>query len=782
VTARPALALLLAALATPALADEPTENLARFFGFDDPRYIIVGPNAGPALVADMNADGLKDLVCVNNGKSRIELHLQRATPLTDDEVRRNFKVNELPPSRYYERIEVGVSHRVTGFRVHDVDADGLPDIVYAGQPAELVILRQTSPGRFDTLSRRRVPNLSAGQDGIDIADVKGDPAPELLAVVGGKINVFGLSRAAVVGEPVVLGSDGTIVAFFAEDFNGDGLRDVMGAIPDDASPLRLWVQDQARASRAKDGQLGPELRFEMPALIEAEPVAFPDRPARSVATIERASRRIVLSDLSAETVSASDADAGERDARAEVFALPGTGAKSRSVAVADINADGRLDLVVTDQQANSLVFYPQEAGVGLSRAERLSTLKDPRTVAVGQWDDTPPLEIFVLSEADKAVGVSTMDPATGRFSFPLPLPVATEGASPVAMGFTPLASGPAVSVVVRDRRDHALELHRPGQESPETLKLEDVKRPPESMLSGDFDHDGKTDILLFTPGEPLVMVRDVDAGLEGAKVLTDKSMPQFGLVQAAGPGNTAMLDADGDGHDELLIADQNFVRASAFDAAKGWRVIEQITLPEANSQLTALTVLDNGSGARGPTIIAFDKANKRLILMQRDTDGAWQVTDRLRFGALEATTLAAGPFSGDEQANILAFSADSFALVRLAGQRVALDEVSSYRSDNENRLEHEIEVGDLNSDGFIDMVVLDAREQMCQIFTFTTTRRIVFATEFEVFESRLFRRGDTRDFEPRAAIIDDLTNDGANDLILEVHDRYIVYPQMTRPK
>lgn len=759
------------------------ENLAQYFGFAEPRTIVVGPNAGPAAIADMNGDGLNDLVVANNSRSRIEIHLQRAEPLGEDELRRNIKANELPPSPYYERVEIGVSHRVTGFRVHDIDGDGLPDIIYAGQPAELVVLRQSSPMRFEVLSRRRVAGLSARQGGIEIADVMGDPAPELLAIVAGKVHVFGLSRSAVVGEPTVLGSDGDQVAFFVEDFNGDGLNDVLGAIPDHESPLRLWLQEQSRASRSKDGQLGPELRFEMPALVEAESVRFPDRKAASIVTIERATRRIVLHDLATETVSARDAEAGERDARAEVFALPGTAARARSVAVADINADGLLDLIVTDQQANSLVFFPQESGVGLSRSERVSTLKDPKTVAVGQWDTaTPTLEVFVLSEADKAVGVSAMDPETGRFSFPAPLPVATEGAAPVAMAFTPLSDGPAVSVIVRDRRDHTLELHRPGRDAPATLKLEGVNRPPESILAGDFDHDGTTDLLLFTPGEPLVMVRSVGADLVGAQVLTDKTMPQFGLVQAAGPGNTALLDIDGDNRPELLIADQNFVRACSYDPVKGWRVIEQITLPEAGSVLSSLTVLDAPASRGGPTIVAYDRTNKRLVLMARSGGGAWEVVDRLRFTGMEPSSLAAGAFTGDDQPSIMAFSANSFALVRLAGQRISLNEVSSYRSDSENRFEHEIEVGDLNSDGFVDMVVLDAREQMAQLFSFSATRRMVFATEFSVFESRLFRRGDTREFEPRTALIGDVTGSGANDLVLEVHDRYIVYPQMTRPE
>lgn len=763
-----------AASGAPAAA---SGSLARYFGFDEPRTIVIDDGCGPALAADFDGDGRMDLAVVNNAKSRIEIHRQRDAARTDDQMERELKVNELPPSRWYDKTEVSVAHRVTGFRTADVDGDGKLDIAYAGVPGEVVILKQKQQAmNFEVLAKRRVADLSAGQDGFEIANVQGDEKPELLVITGGRISVFSLGSAGLVGEPLLLGSGGKQVAFLVEDYNGDGLKDVLGVVPDDASPLRLFLGGAVPGGGGKS-QLGAETRFEMPGLVEAEPLRFPGRAAASIAVIERASKRKVFFDLSTEEVQ-SGASGTERDASAEVFAFKGGANKGRSTVVGDIDADGKADLLTTDQSANSVVLYHQ-SNAGLGEGRSFSAFKEPKTLALGQWDNSPALEVFVLSEEEKAVGVAQYDTATGRIGFPVPLTIKTPGAVPVAMNYVNLTSGPALGVVVKDKRDHTLEIHRPGTDA-SAIKLEGVSRPPQSLMSGDFDRDGKADLLLFTPGEPMIMVKNVAGDGGEPTVLNDKKMPNFGLVQAAGPDNTALLDVDSDGFPELLIADKNFVRFCTLDAAAGWKVTEQVTMPESSSQLTGLGVLQSGQGSTGPTVVASDKANKRLILMGRGSDGAWVVQDKLRLTGFDVGAVHAASFTGDGKPGVMVLGDDSFALVRLAGRRASLEEFAAHRADRDSRQEHEIEAGDLNSDGFLDIVVLDAGEQMCELFTFSASRKIFPATEWEVFESRLFTRGDSREFEPSAAVVADVTGDGLTDLVLAVNDRYIVYPQSAK--
>jgi hypothetical protein len=309
----------------------------------------------------------------------------------------------------------------------------------------------------------------------------------------------------------------------------------------------------------------------------------------------------------------------------------------------------------------------------------------------------------------------------------------------------------------------------------ETVKLGTLSRSPDTVLSLDADQDGKTDLLLFTRDKPMTMVRATD---DGFKILESKDMGQFGFVQAATADNTAVLDVDGDGKDELLIADRNSVRALRYNespgegASPGWQVVEQINAKDSRTKLVSVAVL-------GDRIVAADRENSRLVMMGRDSEGTWKENETINVRGFKFSNIYAGSFSGDGQKNVLAIGENGFAVVRLAGDRYALNLDDSWRTDKERRLQHELATGDVNGDGFTDMVSLDAGEQMCEVFTFSETGHMLYAIGFKVFESKIFSGGEPREFEPSEVYIADVTGDGANDLILLAHDRVLIYPQMT---
>jgi hypothetical protein len=124
--------------------------------------------------------------------------------------------------------------------------------------------------------------------------------------------------------------------------------------------------------------------------------------------------------------------------QAEVTAFTDGASKDRSIATVDIDSDGLTDLLATDSAGNTVVLYKQSRGVGLTTGTPFSAFKKPKSLAVGQWDGSAGPEVFVLSEEEKTVGISTYDPASGRLGFPVAVSLKSTGAfAPVAASARP---------------------------------------------------------------------------------------------------------------------------------------------------------------------------------------------------------------------------------------------------------------------------------------------------------------------------------------------------------
>ena len=263
---------------------------------------------------------------------------------------------------------------------------------------------------------------------------------------------------------------------------------------------------------------------------------------------------------------------------------------------------------------------------------------------------------------------------------------------------------------------------------------------------------------------------------EGFALLEDTDMGQFGLVREASSDNTEILDIDGDNQPELLIADDNFIRAVRYEPettsniSPGWQVVDQVNLLDGESNLVSLTVSEK-------RVVVADSENERLVLIEQDENGKWSEGDSLFVRGFEFGPIYASDFTADDISDMLAIGDAGFAVVQLAGERISLQEVQSWRSDRERMVEHELAVGDANSDGFTDLVALDAGEQMLEIFTFTDGGKMLYATEFKIFETRIFSSGEPSEYEPSQVFIADLTGDGENDIVLLAHDRVLIYPQ-----
>lgn len=749
------------------------ETATNTFSFSGREIYPIDQQITQLHVADLDGDGLNDIIVANNLRAKIDLlyNLTGKTNRAAASPARNLEINELPPDARFRIDSIPADERISALAVVDLNGDGRPDIVYYGDMRDLIVLYNQGTNGWSDPKRWHIDDGRLDANALATGDLNGDGRTDV-ALLGDNGALYFLPQLAdhTLGEPQKISYSGTPKAVQIVDVNGDGRDDLLLVDFDSPTPFRFRLQNAA-------GQLGPEIYFKT-------------QPARSfladnlegdkklfVVTIAQVSGRAEVSQF---THQPGEILSGAfRQGQFQVLPLNKTDVAQRGLLWADVNGDGRPDLLVAEPESGQLSVYLQQPDGALAAPKTFPSLAGISQIAVADWNNDGHPEIFLLSRDENAVGMTQFD-KNGRLPFPTLIPF---DGKPLVLAAGALKPGakPTLAVIVDKDGQRSL-VTRTADGKTKSQKLSDsFKSNPTTLAIQDVNQDGLADLVVLIPYEKI-------------KVLIQKSGGDFDEEDVDPPGGAleqpwlASADVDGNGKPELLLPQKNFVRAVVLEqetAAAGstnksnwvFHVRDQINGASSDSRIIGATAVPNGTNAT-PSLFLLDAEHKQLTLCERDAAGVWQVVRNLDLPVTDFSGLDSVKLGGNNGTPSVAFlGQNAVAWLPLAGDVWDFTALDGYDTPITDGFLNDLVAGDLTGSGRKDLVFMETAKNYLDLVTFDAHHKLVPGDRWQVFEEHTFRGAANAIPEPREAVIADVTGDKKNDLIILVHDRILVYPQ-----
>jgi hypothetical protein len=764
----PVLAVLVFALAFAARG----ENATNSFGFTGPEIFPIDVQINLLHAADLTGDGLNDLIVANNLRSKINL-LFNQTGKTNRAVAnplRKLEINELPPDARFRIDSIPTDEHIGAMVVADLNGDSRPDIAFFGDAKDLEVIYNLGTNGWSDPKRWRIVDGQMNPNALVVGDLNGDGRNDLV-LLGDNGSLYFLPQLAdhTLGEPQKIPCLGTPKLVQIVDVDGDGRNDLLLVDWDSPTPIRFRLQNTA-------GQLGPEIYFKTLPLRSICADNLEGGKKNYLVTIAQSSGRAEVSQFTRQP--AEILSGAFRRGQFQVLPLNKADAVQRGLLWADVNGDGRPDLLVAEPASGQLSVYFQQPDGSLAPPKTFPTLAGVSQLAATDWNGDGHPDIFLLSRDENAVGVAQFD-KNGRLPFPTLIPL---DGKPLVMAVGALKPGtkPSLCVIV-DKDGRRSLVVRTADGKMRTQKLsENFKSNPTALAIQDVNHDGRADLVALIPYEKI-------------KVLLQKSGGDFDELDVDPPGGAieqpwmASADVDGDGQPELLLPQKNFVRAVVLEQeAKtpgstnqpDWvfRVKDQINGAAADSRIAGATAVRNGTNSV-PAIFLLDAEHKQLTLCERDAASVWRVSRNVDLPVSDFNGLQSVALGGSNIQSVVFLGQNAVAWLPLAGEVWRLTALDGYDTPVKDGYLNDVVAGDLSNTGHKDLVFLETAKNYLDLVAFDSHHKLVPANRWQVFEQHTFRgRADALP-EPREALVADVTGDKKNDLVVVVHDRILVYPQ-----
>jgi hypothetical protein len=305
--------------------------------------LAVGKNPGQIATADLNGDGLLDLVVANTDSDSVSVLLN----------------DPLRPGIFLPAVDYPCGPAPLSVAIGDLNRDGFPDIAVAVDDGVDILIQNTAVAGTFLLSSPPELTVTGGTFSVAIGDLDGDGNRDIAAAGASTVDVF-FQKPLTPGAfflPASLAAGLRPNAVAIADIDRDGLLDIAvanlgSAVDGSGASISVLIQDPATA-----GDFLPARNFATPngaqnlAVGDLNGDPFPDIAVASV----------VLSSANPGSVSIFLQDS----AAPGNFLFAGTkpdGFTPFSVAIGDLNIDGKPD--IANQDGPSILFQdPLRPGI-----------------------------------------------------------------------------------------------------------------------------------------------------------------------------------------------------------------------------------------------------------------------------------------------------------------------------------------------------------------------------------------------------------------------------------